>query len=292
MTVDKLKKIFGENNSKANLNTCGYFNDILKKTGFKSCESLAHYFSQVKIECVNLTKFDEELGFSYERTLAIFNYNKNIGIFFKQSFWDNKDYLDYFWNKAHEIIDTTNKTAIGTFSAEKFQKFTWLNKLAQNGDTVYFPIAYSSKNTPKIYNKVTTTETEKLARNKKLFSLIYANMNGNGSVASEDGYNFTGGGAIHITGRETYQSASNRCNELFGTNYDFINNAQLVKTDLKAAIYSSAGYMNWKLKRNIESLAGKSVREVTKIVNGGSNNLPERTSAFDFLNSTIYNCIK
>lgn len=43
---------------------------------------------------------------------------------------------------------------------------------------------------------------------QKLANLVYANRNGNGPAGSNDGYNFRGRGAFHLTGRANYEKAS------------------------------------------------------------------------------------
>ena len=67
------------------------------------------------------------------------------------------------------------------------------------------------------------------------FNKQYANRNGNGDVASGDGYRFRGRGFVQLTGRSNYARATKRCKEMDfkvnGTHPDLVRTPDLVATN-------------------------------------------------------------
>lgn len=127
-------------------------------------------------------------------------------IFFKQSFWNDKIYLEY---ASVNLYETSTDTTIKKYEGKDIETFKW------NGtsptDTVRLPTSFSQKK-PADYKKVILTDTQKKSSWENLFNLVYANQNGNGDVESGDGFKFRGRGAIQLTGRTTYREVSNKCN--------------------------------------------------------------------------------
>lgn len=93
-----------------------------------------------------------------------------------------------------------------------------------------------------------------LARNPKaLANVVYAGKNGNGDVASGDGWTFRGRGLIQITGRTNYRNV----------NYERQPDALLTPV---GAVQASA---DWWFKSGLNSVADCSdIDQCTRIVNG------------------------
>jgi putative chitinase len=91
----------------------------------------------------------------------------------------------------------------------------------------------------------------------------YANRLGNGDVASGDGWNYRGGGAIQITGRTTYTNINNKYSEIYGGAADLIHNPDLI-AQFPYTVRSAVCY--W-LLNNLETLAdcGGSDADVDRI---------------------------
>lgn len=103
----------------------------------------------------------------------------------------------------------------------------------------------------------------------KLGNYVYANRNGNGDVASGDGFNYRGRGLIQLTGRDNYTAYSK-------AQYDDLR--IVIDPDRVSknpdAVLSAAWF--WKTN-NINRFADKDdIVAVTKTVNGGTIGLDER----------------
>ena len=109
----------------------------------------------------------------------------------------------------------------------------------------------------------------------KIANRVYANRYGNGPEASGDGWKYRGRGCLQLTFKENYSSLSKD----FGV--DFVKTPELVATEY--SLVSAAWFFN---KNKIWPLcdAGSTsdeVRDVTKVVNGGTNNLEARVKEFN-----------
>lgn len=104
--------------------------------------------------------------------------------------------------------------------------------------------------------------TEHIADQEMIANIIYANRNGNGDIASGDGYKYRGRGLIQITGRTNYKNVG----------YESNPNGLLVP--LGACI--SAAY--WWSQHNLNVLAdANDITRITKVINGGTNGIADRT---------------
>jgi putative chitinase len=110
---------------------------------------------------------------------------------------------------------------------------------------------------------------------------LYAGMNGNGNIASGDGYRYRGRGYIQITGRGTYAGVQGVINtKMAGAGIDVEANPDEASTP-KGAIISAMGYWYWKeLNHNAPHIlntmadqgdANATVNQVTHTVRGGRN---------------------
>jgi putative chitinase len=104
---------------------------------------------------------------------------------------------------------------------------------------------------------------------------LYANMNGNGNVASGDGYNYRGRGYIQITGRGTYSGVQGVINsKCAGSGIDVVADPDSASTP-KGGIISAMAYWYWKtpsLNRTADQGdTNGTVDAITRRVRGGSH---------------------
>ena len=284
VTLDRLKNIFPSNNA-LNENHVTHFQNALKTGKFYTCHRQAHFFSQVKVESDNMTELKESSYYQLHAALTLHGGKSSTKDWYKQSFYDDKDYLDYFHYKVYE--KTTDSTE--SYTAKNYQTYKW--KSSSTSDTVRVPTLHSLEKG--YFKKLNYSSTEREEKAKKLFSAIYANKYGNGAPSTEDGYKYRGQGAIQLTWKDNYKAVSSKCNTLFGTSYNWEINPSEVSTDLKAAIYSAVAYFHFRLKDDLKLLDGTDLNAVSKAVNGGTNGLSHRQSAFNTLiKSTLFNNCK
>ena len=151
------------------------------------------------------------------------------------------------------------------------------------------------------YKKHPLSSIQQRNNGKKLLNLVYSNGvgYGNGGVASGDGYKYRGRGAIQLTGKGNYKAISDKCNSLFGTNYDWVNNPDEVKDNLKATVLSASAFVINRLrtisKLDTECTSSNTydecVRPITKLVNGGVVGLDDRKKLFkEMIEGMFNNC--
>lgn len=124
-----------------------------------------------------------------------------------------------------------------------------------------FPRYFSSINVAKQY----AHQPEKIANR------VYSNRMGNGDEASGDGFRFCGRGLIQLTGKANYSAFA----ESIETPLEEIPDYLLT---FEGAVQSACWF--WETN-NINPWADKGdVLQVTKIINGGTNGLQDRTDRY------------
>ena len=108
-----------------------------------------------------------------------------------------------------------------------------------------------------------------VANQKMIASIIYANRNGNGDVASGDGYRYRGRGLIQITGKANYSALVKQLGA------DVVANPDLLLGYRFAAMSAAAWWKNNSLNELADS---DDVIRITRIINGGTNGLDDRKS--------------
>ncbi|MBD9551573.1 glycoside hydrolase family 19 protein [Pantoea sp. PNT01] len=108
-----------------------------------------------------------------------------------------------------------------------------------------------------------------VANQKMIASIIYANRNGNGDVASGDGYRYRGRGLIQITGKANYSALVKQLGA------DVVANPDLLLGYHFAAMSAAAWWKNHGLNDLADS---DDVTSITRIINGGTNGLDDRKS--------------
>lgn len=107
------------------------------------------------------------------------------------------------------------------------------------------------------------------ANQKMIASIIYSNRNGNGDVASGDGYRYRGRGLIQITGKANYAALVKQLGA------DVVANPDLLLSYRFAAMSAAAWWKNNGLNELADS---DDVNRITRIINGGNNGLDDRKS--------------
>jgi len=107
------------------------------------------------------------------------------------------------------------------------------------------------------------------ANQKMIANIIYANRNGNGDVASGDGYRYRGRGLIQITGKANYAALTGQLSA------DVVANPDLLKEPMQAAMSAAAWWKNHGLNELADS---DDVTRITRVINGGTNGLEDRKS--------------
>jgi len=284
ITLQKLETIFSGNNE-INNNHVIFFQNALKKGEFHTCYRKAHFFSQVKVETKNFKALAESSNYQLHTALGQFGGKKSTKDWYLQSFFDDKDYLDYFHYKVYEQTNDSTES----YTGKNYQTYKWISTSIL--DTIRVPTFYSSEKG--YFKKLYYSKSQLNSKEKKFFSTVYANRYGNEAPSTEDGYKYRGQGAIHLTWKDNYKAVSSKCNSLFATSYNWETNPSEVSTDLKAAIYSAVAYFHFRLKDDLKLLDSIDLNAISLAVNGGTNGLNLRISAFNTLiKSTLFNNCK
>lgn len=112
------------------------------------------------------------------------------------------------------------------------------------------------------------------ANQKMIANIAYANENGNGSVASGDGWRFRGRGFIQLTGRANYEAYKKF------SGYDVVNNPDLL---LQTGIAIDCAAWFFSVYKGLNPLADQNlIKKITEKINGAANGLNDRISKFNF----------
>ncbi len=126
-----------------------------------------------------------------------------------------------------------------------------------------------------------------------MWSHTYARLLGNQNRVQEMHIILEDEEAIHVTGRKTYLDASNKANELFGSNYDWVENFENLTKNPKEILYSTVAYFPLKFHTSYRLnflFNTDNVGEVTLYINGGSNGLADRQNNYNILRQSIFSC--
>jgi len=128
---------------------------------------------------------------------------------------------------------------------------------------------YSADGLMKTFKKYFTPEqAAKYARQpEKIANRVYANRMGNGNEASGDGWKNRGMGLIQLTGADNRKAMAKDWNAI----PDLSTPSDIVR---------SACWFWWANDLNKKVDAGATVKDITKVVNGGYNGLEEREAFY------------
>ena len=149
---------------------------------------------------------------------------------------------------GHESLDMNVLTENFNYSADRLK--------------VVFPKYFRNRDANQFHRKP-----------EAIANIVYANRMGNGSPESGDGWKYRGRGLIMITGRYNYS----QCSEyLYSDSNILIDRPELLSEDKEVAILSALWF--WQ-KHNLQDIS--SIRESTRIINGGQNGIEDRISRFE-----------
>ena len=188
------------------------------------------------------------------------------------------DYLRDVWfpniNAAMNKFGITNPYRQAHFLAQAGHESAGFSRIQEN-------LNYSAGSLYAMFStRISQTEADSLGRQagetvvpkprqQQIANIIYANRNGNGDIASGDGYRFRGRGLIQITGRSNYQALVNQLG------VDIIADPDQLTTYALAAESAAAWWSN----HGLNALADKDdLLAITRIINGGTNGLDDRTA--------------
>ncbi|WP_052259395.1 glycoside hydrolase family 19 protein [Flavobacterium sp. KMS] len=116
--------------------------------------------------------------------------------------------------------------------------------------------------------------TEHKANQQMIANIGYANKNGNGNIASGDGWRYRGRGFIQLTGKGTYLDYKKY------SGHDVVNNPDLL---LQTAIAVDCAVWFFAVYKKLNPLADANLMtEITRKVNGKTNGLADRIAKFKF----------
>ena len=129
---------------------------------------------------------------------------------------------------------------------------------------------------PKYFNKSNTALYSR--QPQKIANRVYANRMGNGDESSGDGWRFRGRGYIMNTGKDAYKKVSNT---LFGDDTLMINPEKL-----SVPIHAMGGAL-WFWKSRGMDRYSRDMLSATKVVNGGTNGIEDRTKYYKLALSVL-----
>lgn len=118
----------------------------------------------------------------------------------------------------------------------------------------------------------TVTEARRFVRRpQELANRVYARQNGNGDVASGDGWRYRGRGIFQLTGRANYRL----CGKALGLDLETSPDLLL---EPENAVASACWFWGW---RGLNDAADRGdLRRMTRLINGGLNGLAERNAYY------------
>mmetsp|Transcript_5628 Transcript_5628/g.10039 ORF Transcript_5628/g.10039 Transcript_5628/m.10039 type:complete len:207 (+) Transcript_5628:278-898(+) len=135
---------------------------------------------------------------------------------------------------------------------------------------------YKADRLGEVFGKYFTTEEVKAFAGKpeKIANRVYAGRNGNGLESTGDGWKYRGRGPIQITGKENYRDCSKALYK--DDKLKLVEKPELLVEDPEVGLKVALWF--WK-SRELQSVA--SVKQATKLVNGGSHGLEARQKLYD-----------
>jgi len=140
---------------------------------------------------------------------------------------------------------------------------------------------YSADGLQKIFHKYfpdATIATEYARHAEKIANRVYASRMGNGDEASGDGWKFKGRGLIQLTGKNNYVACGAALQQ------DLVANPAYLETPIGAA--RSAGWY-WSHHGLNEAADANDITKMTKLINGGTIGLEERTKLYESAKSVF-----
>lgn len=169
--------------------------------------------------------------------------------------------------------DINTKERMAMFLAQVIHESGGFKKLRES-------LAYSPDRLKAVFpNRFKTVAQAKAITDKGQVAIgdsIYGGRMGNGTN-NGDGYKYRGGGLMHTTGKTNYTIVNKALNEM-GTKVDLITNPDHI---VKPSIAVESAMIFWRDNNLNKHADKKDVTTATKVINGGSNGLKERTNLYN-----------
>ena len=218
---------------------------------------------------------------------AINTHGKDFGI-------DSDEKLQHFISQAaHEATNPVNGIEFDTF--EENLNFRWArlgtkDYWENHFNTIANPTADPNKENPNDYKR---NRTSNYVNVTKFANYVYDDAYrkprfrlGNTNIG--DGYKYRGRGIFQLTGRTNYQQFNTFYRERYNSSLNFINNPDLLATDIEIAVISALWYYENKVNSN-SITSTTTVEKVTKKINGGKKGIEHRKQLFNKTKNHI-NC--
>ncbi|MEB2781124.1 hypothetical protein U3A58_12040 [Algoriphagus sp. C2-6-M1] len=193
---------------------------------------------------------------------------------------DTPEKLQHFLAQAgHESTNYAGKE-FGAFEENLNYRWAELGKEG-NWENYFNPIttpnADSSKANPNDYKK---SESSIYVNVEKLANLVYQ-RDYLGNTSSGDGYKYRGRGIFQLTGKANYQSFTQFYQNAYNSKLDFVANPDLISSNLELGVISALWFFNNNVQHKLTINSTTTVKDVTRLVNGGKNGLTHRQSIFN-----------
>ena len=164
-------------------------------------------------------------------------------------------------------INTINR--IAGFMAQAAHESNDFNVIEEN---LHYSAKALEKTFSKYFSKAGRNASDYAMKPEKIANVVYASRMGNGNTASGDGYKFRGRGIIQLTGKNNYATFGSSINKTADEVVDYLET-------IEGAVESACWFWNY---RNINAAAdSNNIIQMTKLVNGGTNGLTERTNNYN-----------
>ena len=171
-------------------------------------------------------------------------------------------------NETFEHFDISTPPRMAMFLAQTAHESANFSEVEEN-------LNYAAKALMAFWPKRFAGVDDQYARHpEQIANRAYCDRMGNGSEASGEGYAYRGRGLIQLTGKDNYR----HCGTALGI--DLLSNPDLVSHNPVAVL--SAGWFWDTRKLNTVSDTGD-VERATKLINGGTIGLKERTEHFQHI---------
>jgi predicted chitinase len=245
LTKEELKQIFTDASSTTLKEVVAAFNELNIKLGIDTCQKKAHFFAQIREESgTKLTPHEpESLNYSVRRL-------------------KNGDYV----SGAGWVKDLKNG-GYYTSGTWKEGPFSYFKKNPSEADL------YGRKD----LNKYGDGGIQK-ANQEAIANRAYSNRNGNGNVASGDGWRYRGRGLIQLTGKDKYDLVNNKLREKgisLIIDGDNVNNNR--EGTIASMAYWAANGLNQKANVGTEN---KHVDAITTVINSATDSYSARQNHF------------
>jgi putative chitinase len=267
------------NNQKTRIEKLEFFSQCTSIEGFPQSDSVYHFNPIMMVAefgsngCLTMEKFKQ--------------------IFPSASEAKRKEVLDVF-NKYCKIFEINTPLRIAHFFAQvkeevgetinyQTENLNYTINALKHGSFKYFRENHAKA---ELYGR----GNGQPANQEAIANRAYANRNGNGDIASGDGWNFRGKGFIQLTGRTNYENANKEIQtKAPNSNIDIIANPESILT-VKGAMVSSMAYWTMNRLNTKADNAGwdrEKVDNITDTVNSGTPSRENRKENFDLIQNIL-----